>query len=495
MSVSDITAVGGASGLHLAWRGLTYDVPAPKADGKRTGSGADEKGGAKGGGGRPMKRILHALTGEASPGALTAVMGPSGSGKSTLIAALGGRLTSGLGGEIVVNGTARSGGGVPPEMVHLVGYVAQEDYLFGCLSVRETLRFCATLRMSDRPADEREARVNAAIEEFDLSQCASTHIGKPLEPGGISGGERRRLSIACEMMHSPALVMLDEPTSGLDAATALSVIRLLRARANSPRSPAVMLSIHQPRATIPPLLDAVLLLAAGHDMYFGPAWKLANGMPSTDGVLGYLEAAGHPAPAYENPADFLLDLVNTRVDSSDNSAADEVDLDEDRSETAKRTDTTLTVDLDEAARERRSRVKIVRELALRWTRSKERAVLSERTASAGKHLSMPQRRQGGDTASASAKLLFFARKFYALWLRCTLFKLREPQVTATQFGNAVIVPLVFGAVYWQMNTDVDALGDHVSAISLTVLMQSFMCVSALTRRSPSDRSPCMHAQR
>ena len=258
-------------GVHLAWRGLTYDVAV----------GKDAPGAGLNGAPAGHKRILHGLTGEAVPGSVLAVMGPSGSGKSTLIAALGGRLAGSVGGEVILNGV-RSANAVPPELVHLVGYVAQEDYLFGVLTVRETLNFSLMLRMSHLTTKERDEVVGRAIREFDLEECADTVIGKPLQPGGVSGGERRRVSIAAEVQHDPSLVLLDEPTSGLDAATALVVVQLLRERANrSDRPAAVVLSIHQPRATIPPLLDNVLLLAAGRDMYFGPTWTLdASGAPS-----------------------------------------------------------------------------------------------------------------------------------------------------------------------------------------------------------------------
>ena len=82
--------------------------------------------------------------------------------------------------------------------------------------------------------------------------------------------------------------------------------------------------------------------------------------------------------------------------------------------------------------------------------------------------------------AGSSGFVCFMRRFYALWMRVTLFKLREPQVTMTQFSNAVFVPLIFGAVYWRMSNDVSALGDHVAAISLTVLMQSFLAFDQLT---------------
>lgn len=139
------------------------------------------------------------------------------------------------------------------------------------------------------------------------------------------------------------------------------------------------------------------------------------------------------------------------------------------------TDEAVTVEVGTRTMERRGRKEVVRKLAEAWAGSQMHKELFGRAEGAGKGLKLPVRSGAG-----SSGFVCFMRRFYALWMRVTLFKLREPQVTMTQFSNAVFVPLIFGAVYWRMSNDVSALGDHVAAISLTVLMQSFLAFDQLT---------------
>jgi len=124
---------------------------------------------------------------------------------------------------------------------------------------------------------------------------------------GISGGERRRLAIGCELLGSPRLLLADEPTSGLDAHHAERVVSLIRSAAASRGIPAVA-TLHQPRSSIWAMLDDLLLLApGGRTVYHGP----------TDRALSHFARLGHACPAQTNPADFLIDLVSIRHDAPD----------------------------------------------------------------------------------------------------------------------------------------------------------------------------------
>ncbi|OMO52903.1 ABC transporter-like protein [Corchorus olitorius] len=158
------------------------------------------------------QKVLEGLTGFAEPGTLTALMGPSGSGKSTLLDALSSRLAANafLSGTILLNGrkTKLSFG--------TAAYVTQDDNLIGTLTVRETISYSARLRLPDSmPWSEKRALVESTIIEMGLQDCADTVIGN-WHLRGISGGEKRRVSIALEILMRPRLLFLDEPTSGLD---------------------------------------------------------------------------------------------------------------------------------------------------------------------------------------------------------------------------------------------------------------------------------------
>ncbi|KAL3567204.1 hypothetical protein D5086_032619 [Populus alba] len=158
------------------------------------------------------QNVLEGLTGYAEPGTLTALMGPSGSGKSTLLDALSSRLAANafLSGTVLLNGrkTKLSFG--------TAAYVTQDDNLLGTLTVRETISYSARLRLPDKmPWSEKRALVESTIIEMGLQDCADTVIGN-WHLRGISGGEKRRVSIALEILMRPRLLFLDEPTSGLD---------------------------------------------------------------------------------------------------------------------------------------------------------------------------------------------------------------------------------------------------------------------------------------
>ncbi|PKA60145.1 ABC transporter G family member 11 [Apostasia shenzhenica] len=278
------TELLGDVSARLTWKDLTVTVA--------LGSGETQ-------------RVLEGLTGYAEPGSFTAVMGPSGSGKSTLLDALSSRLASNafLSGTILLNGrkTKLSFGAAVGSSV-LPAYVTQDDNLIGTLTVRETIMYSGRLRLPDEMArEEKRALVEGTIVEMGLQDCADTVIGN-WHLRGISGGEKRRVSIALEILMRPRLLFLDEPTSGLDSASAFFVTQTLRGLSRDGRT--VLASIHQPSSEVFELFDQLYLLSGGKTVYFGKASEACE----------FFAQAGFPCPPLRNPSDHFLRCVNSDFD-------------------------------------------------------------------------------------------------------------------------------------------------------------------------------------
>jgi ABC-type multidrug transport system ATPase subunit/pSer/pThr/pTyr-binding forkhead associated (FHA) protein/ABC-type multidrug transport system permease subunit len=220
------------------------------------------------------KRILENVSLAILPGELVGLMGPSGAGKSTLISALNGYQAPTTG-SITING--RDLYENYDEFRGMIGYVPQDDIMHADLTVAEALYFSARLRLpTDYTDDEIRKRIAKVLADLGLQGTETTRIGNA-ERRGISGGQRKRVNVAMELLTDPPLLFLDEPTSGLSSEDALSLMRLLRQLADGGKT--VILTIHQPSLDVYRLMDNLMVVgkdnvssAVGRLVYSGPAF-------------------------------------------------------------------------------------------------------------------------------------------------------------------------------------------------------------------------------
>ncbi|KAI9478275.1 MAG: P-loop containing nucleoside triphosphate hydrolase protein [Benjaminiella poitrasii] len=248
------------------------------------------------------KTILTDISGYVLPGQMLAVMGPSGAGKSSLLDILSRKHKRGVAaGKILMNGV------IPTrrQFKRLTGFVDQDDSLMRTLTVRETLTYAALMRLPRTMSlRAKQKRVEDVIQELGLTKIADSKVGVAGQRG-ISGGEKRRVSIGKELVTSPSLLFLDEPTSGLDAYNAGVVMECLQKLAHDGKR-TIIVTIHQPRSNIFKMFDSLMLLTNGQLAYFGPASSCST----------YFKDLGFPVPTDYNIADYLIDLTMKRPEDA-----------------------------------------------------------------------------------------------------------------------------------------------------------------------------------
>jgi len=244
-----------------------------------------------------QKAILKGVSGICKPGQLTVLMGPSGGGKTTLLNLLACRNTTDekkvtLQGDLLANGSKYDSN----TFSKFAGYLMQDDILFETQTPREAINFAAILRMHADPA-QRKARVEELLRDLQLEAAADTYIGG-IFTKGISGGERKRTSLAVELVNDPTVLLLDEPTSGLDSFTSFVVINLLKRLSRKGKT--ITFTIHQPSSDIFSLFDQLFLISNGEFLYQGDAFE----------GIKYFDSIGYKFPEYANPADHYIQLAH-----------------------------------------------------------------------------------------------------------------------------------------------------------------------------------------
>eukprot|EP00526_Cylindrotheca_closterium_P007562 CAMPEP_0113613900 /NCGR_PEP_ID=MMETSP0017_2-20120614/6882_1 /TAXON_ID=2856 /ORGANISM="Cylindrotheca closterium" /LENGTH=680 /DNA_ID=CAMNT_0000523037 /DNA_START=27 /DNA_END=2069 /DNA_ORIENTATION=- /assembly_acc=CAM_ASM_000147 len=242
--------------------------------------------------GKKQKKIITNVSGTVSAGSTLAILGPSGAGKTSLLNALSLGITSGtVMGNIELNGKKLTNQGFKDHCF----LVEQYDHHWPFLTCKETLMYAASLLLG---SGNHSSVVENILDKMGLQSCKDTKVGNDFVQG-LSGGQKRRLSIAIALLKKPSVIMLDEPTSGLDSAASVAIVGELRKLAKS-ENLIVIMTIHQPSTKVYNDFDEVMLMSMGQQAFMGKAASAHK----------YFESIGYPTMQMTNPAEFLVDLVN-----------------------------------------------------------------------------------------------------------------------------------------------------------------------------------------
>ncbi|XP_078036477.1 ATP-binding cassette sub-family G member 1 [Augochlora pura] len=233
------------------------------------------------------KVILRGICGQFRSGELTAILGPSGAGKSTLLNILAGyNVTGGVTGCVNVNGQIEK----VDRLKTLSCYIMQKDMIQPRITVLEAMQFAVDLKLGRVSKKTKSAIITEILEILRLKSAQSTVSER------LSGGEKKRLSIALELVNNPAVIFLDEPTTGLDEISAAQCIDLLGCLARLGRT--VICSLHTPSASVFSKFDHVYVVSGGQCVY----------RSTVSNLVPFLRQAGIECPKHYNPADFMIEL-------------------------------------------------------------------------------------------------------------------------------------------------------------------------------------------
>ncbi|KAA8521738.1 hypothetical protein F0562_012411 [Nyssa sinensis] len=375
-------------------------------------------------------QLLVNVTGSFRPGVLTALIGVSGAGKTTLMDVLAGRKTGG-----VIEGTIHISGYPKKQetFARVSGYCEQNDIHSPCLTVHESLLFSAWLRLpSQVPLETQRAFVDEILELVELTPLSGALVGLP-GVDGLSTEQRKRLTIAVELVANSSIVFMDEPTSGLDARAAAIVMRTVRNIVNTGRT--IVCTIHQPSIDIFESFDELLLMKQGGELiYAGPL-----GTRSSKLIQFFEAVQGVPKirPGY-NPASWILEVTSN---------AEEI------------------------------------RLGLDFAEIYRRSSLFQTNKELVESLSRPNRDSSDLSFPSKYSQTFFAQFLACLWKQ-NLSYWRNPQYTAVRFFYTVIISLMFGTICWKFGSKRDTQQDILNAMGSMYAAVLFIGITNATSVQP-----------
>ncbi|PHZ11067.1 ABC transporter G family protein [Rhizopus microsporus ATCC 52813] len=392
-----------STGTTFSWHHIDYTVP------------------VKGG----QLKLLNDIGGIVKPGHLTALMGSSGAGKTTLLDVLAQRKTIGkVEGRMYLNGEP-----LGPDFERSTGYCEQMDVHNPNATVREALKFSAYLRQpAEVPKEEKDAYVEQIIRLMEMEKIADALVGD-LEAGiGISVEERKRLTIATELVGKPKLLFLDEPTSGLDAQSSYNIVRFIRKLADAGWP--VLCTIHQPSATLFEHFDhLVLLVRGGKTAYFGEIGKDASTM------ISYFERNGGPkCSPNANPAEYILECVG--AGTAGKAKADWAEI---------------------------------------WKTSPEAKALEEELEQI--HQTVDHNRKNTNSPYS----LSFFQQFWLVYKRMNVSWWRCPTYNMGRLFNVCFIGLISGFSFWKLGNTPSDLQNRMFSVFTTLLMSNALIILAQPR--------------
>ncbi|ETM48127.1 hypothetical protein L914_07293, partial [Phytophthora nicotianae] len=252
------------------------------------------------------KHALHPMSGIIKPGSMTLILANPGAGKSTFLKALAGKLQDNskteIGGEILYSGLK----GEDIDLIKLAGLVDQTDNHIPTLTVRETFKFadmCVNGRPEDQPEEMRDIaalRTELFIQILGLEDCADTVVGDALLRG-VSGGERKRVTVGEVLVGGQSLFLCDEISTGLDSAATFDIVKSMRTWCKT-LGGSVVIALLQPTPEVVEMFDDILMINEGYMVYHGPRTE----------ILEYFEGHGFTCPPRVDPADFLIEVTSGR---------------------------------------------------------------------------------------------------------------------------------------------------------------------------------------
>ncbi|MCL7037086.1 hypothetical protein MKW94_007755 [Papaver nudicaule] len=321
----------------------------------------------------------------------------------------------------------------------------QDDLLFPMLTVEETLMFSAEFRLPrSLSKSKKKARVQALIDQLGLRNAAKTVIGDEGHRG-VSGGERRRVSIGIDIIHDPIILFLDEPTSGLDSTSAYMVVKVLQRIAQS--GSIVVMSIHQPSSRILGLLDRLIFLSRGQTVY--------SGSPSN--IPRYFSEFGNPIPENENRIEFALDFIRELEQSMPNGGGTKTLVEFNRSWQNKHYPRNLESD--------------------RLGLSLKDAISA--SISRGKLVSGAT----NDASSTASTVTTFANPFWnevlVLSDRSMKNSRRMPELFGMRLGAVLVTGFILATMFWQLDNSPRGIKERLGFFAFAMSTTFYTCADAL----------------
>ncbi|CAK5268223.1 unnamed protein product [Mycena citricolor] len=438
--------------------------------------------------------LLDNISGTFKPGQVCAIMGASGAGKSTFLDILARKAKRGqVGGTTYVNGREVAN----DKFKAVTGFVDQEDTLMSTLTVYETVLYSALLRLPrDMSLEAKKFRTLETLNELGILGIKDSRIGSS-DQRSISGGEKRRVSIACELVTSPSILFLDEPTSGLDAYNAYNVVECLVTLAKN-YNRTVVFTIHQPRSNIVALFDQLVLLCQGKLVYSGDFNKCQS----------YFAEIGQSCPPGFNIADFLIDMTVQASLEGDDSPTLDAESPIDDGESSSRESTELATRSASGNFIKRKTSQLLEAMSLSSAHKKPHQVLSAKllelaaayaSSSVAREIriefeALQRATESGASAGLSGELpdvavettLLRGRKragygtqFRILSGRAFKNLYRDPALLAAHYVSSIGLALICGLFFHNVTNDISGFQNRLGLFFFTLALFGFSCLSSL----------------